>query len=154
MRYEEIENHLIELGIEPLTAEGYVPFGDEVWSRVAPQSGAYVPDAVRKLCARFGGFGFADGAFYHDPESGSDQMAGWFLDGPEMLEAFDAYGEVLPEGVVPITNDGMDNHLALGVGPSNSGVVYFHIHDAPLDEHLYVVNDSVEDFLMSLHRES
>jgi hypothetical protein len=154
MQYEDIERHLTELGIEPFSPKGYAPVGDEVWGRVAPQSGAHVPEVARRLFARFGGSHFPEGVFYHDPEDGGDAALGWFLGGPDMLQAFDAYGEVLPEDVVPITNDGMDNHLALGVGPSNSGVVYFHIHDAPLDEHLYVVNDSVEDFLMSLHRES
>lgn len=154
MRYEDIENHLVGLGIEPLTPQGYVQVGDEVWGRVAPEAGAHVPDVIRKLYERFGGFRFPEGAFYYDPEVGGDVMAGWFLDGPEILDAAEAYGEVLPEDVLPISNDGMDNHLALGVGPRNSGVVYYHVHDAPLDEQLYVVNDSVEDFLMSLHLES
>jgi hypothetical protein len=151
--FEEIEKHLVDLGVEPLGGGGHVPVGDEVWGEVAPQGGAHVPEVLRRLFARFGGFRFPEGALYHDPRYGGDVMVGWFLDGQEMLEAFEDTRDALPENVVPVSNDGGDNHLAVGVGPDNSGVVYFHVHDAPAGSNLYVVDDSVEHFLASLHRE-
>lgn len=55
---------------------------------------------------------------------------------------------------VLLSNDGGDNHLAVGVGPANSGVVYFYLHDAPLDRNLYVIDESFEHFLGALHRET
>ncbi len=154
MAYEEIEQHLLELGIAPLDAGGHVPVGEGVWGEVGPQGGGHVPEVVRWLFRRFGGSRFPEGAFYHDPRYGQDVMLGWLLDESELLEVFEATRGALPDDVVPISNDGADNHLAVGVGPENHGVVYFHVHDAPLDANLYVVDDSAEHFLASLHRES
>lgn len=154
MAYEDIEQHLLGLGITPLGAGGHVPVGGEVWGEVGSQDGAHVPEVVRWLFHRFGGSRFPEGAFYHDPRYKVDVMLGWLLDESEILETFEATRDALPDDVVPISNDGADNHLAVGTGPGNRGVVYFHVHDAPLDANLYVVDDSIEHFLASLHRES
>jgi hypothetical protein len=154
MAFAHIEKHLLAIGIAPLGNEGYVPMRDEVWDQLGPNGGAYVPSVIRWLAARFGGFCFPGGVFYFDPHCQADAMIGWFFDERELLDVFEWTRETLPDDVVPISDDGGDNHLAIGVGEANAGVVYFHKHDALLGEHLDVVHPSIEDFLMSLHREA
>lgn len=154
MAYEDIEKHLVELGVAPFSQGRQVPVEDEVWSQVGPQAGAHVPKVVRWLFTRFGGFDFPDGVFYFDPRYQKDVMVGWFFDEEELLQTFEDTRDALPADVVPISNDGGDNHLAVGVGSRNSGIVYFHVHDAPVDAQLYIVSDSIEQFLASLHREA
>lgn len=152
MAFEDIERHLVALGISPCTAGGFSCVDDALWREVAP-GGAHVPDGLRWFFSRFGGSSFPGGVFYVDPRYGEDVMVGWFLDEAELRDAFESTRDDLPDDVVPIANDGGDNHLAAGVGPANSGVVYFRVHDAPLDRRLYIIDASFERFLRSLHRE-
>ncbi|MGW4057783.1 SMI1/KNR4 family protein [Amycolatopsis sp. NPDC004747] len=153
MEYEQIEAHLADLGITSLGDSAPAPTDKQVWREISERTGGETPDMLSRLSQRYNGFRFPNGAFYHDPCYGHDVMVGWFLDSAELLQTFEDTRDTLPDDVVPIANDGSDNHLAIGVGPSNSGVIYFHIHDAPTDSHLYRLSDSVEHFLLSLHRE-
>ncbi len=153
MSYENIEKHFQDLGIKPVKGSN-VPVDDAVWNQIAPQGGAHVPKVVRWLLTHFAGNTFFEDVFYFNPRRQKDVLFGdWFLDQTELLETFEWTREVLPDDVVPISDDGGNNHLAVGVGAENSGGVYVHIHDALLDRHLYVVDDSIEHFLISLHRE-
>lgn len=152
-RFADLEQHLLSLRLRPLRGEHFAPTSDEVWSRLSPGGNAHVPEVVRWFTSRFGGCLFDEGAFYFDPKVKRDVMVGWFLEEKELLSALEAYSESLPADVVLLTNDGGDNHLAVGVGAANSGVVYFHLHDAPLDRNLYVIDESIEHFFRALHRE-
>jgi hypothetical protein len=151
--YEQIEAHLTDLGAAPLGGRAAGPMDEGVWPEIGERTGGDAPEALLWLSRRFDGFRFPDGAFYHDPRYERDVMVGWFLDGTELLETFEDTRDSLPDDVVPIANDGGDNHLAVGVGARNAGKVYYHIHDAPTDSRLYPLSDSIDDFLMSLHRE-
>lgn len=153
MAYEQIEAHLVELGVAPLGNRASAPMNDRVWREIGDRTGGKVPEVLSWMSQRFDGFRFPNGAFYHDPRYGQDVMVGWFLDRVGLLETFEDTREALPHDIVPIGNDGSDNHLAIGVGPCNSGIAYFHIHDAPTDSRLYLVSASIEQFLLSLHRE-
>jgi len=121
---------------------------------LAVDGGRHVPDSVRRFFARYGGASFSQGIFFYDSRARKDAMFGWFMDATEMIEAFNDTRGVLPDDVVPIANDGADNHVSVGVGPANAGVVYFHVHDAPLDDNLYVLAGSFQQFLRSLHPEA
>lgn len=155
MAYEQIEQHLLALGIAVLGGGTHAatPDDDPVWRQIGPQQGAYVPSVVRWLVARFGGFAFPEGGYYFDPHLDKDVEVGWFLRHEELLETFAATRDSLPADILPITNDGGDNHLAVGIGPMNAGIVYVHIHDAPTDKNLYWASDSIEAFLCLLHGE-
>lgn len=153
MGYEQIEVHLADLGAAPLGSRAVGPMDERVWREIGERTGGDAPETLLRLSRRFDGFRFLGGAFYRDLRYNRDVMVGWFLDGTELLETFEDTRDSLPEDVVPITNDGGDNHVAVGVGPRNAGKVYFHIHDAPTDSRLYLLSDSIEEFLMSLHRE-
>lgn len=152
--FTDLERHLLSLGVAPLRGDHFVPTSAGVWARLKLPPDARVPEALRWFVARFGGCKFRGGAFYLDAKAGGDVMVGWFLDEEKLVSTCEAYRESLPAEVVLLSNDGGDNHLAVGVGPANSGVVYFHLHDAPLDRNLYVIDESFEHFLGALHRET
>ncbi len=121
-------------------------------------SGGKFPPILTWLLSRFGGFEFGDGVFYFDPRYRRDVMLGWFSGADELIDTFESFREILPADVFPVANDGGDNLLCIGVRPSNNGVVYFHVHDAGRGEDggpasPYRISDSLEQFLLSLHRE-
>lgn len=157
MAFEHVEQHLIDLGISP-RGTVFQPIPEEVQREIESATDGTYPPVLRWLFSRFGGFRLKGGASYFDPTYQDDVMLGWFLDAEELTHTFKFYREVLPPDVVPVANDGGDNFLCVGVGPANNGVVYFHVHDrgrgedggpAPLDR----ISDSLEEFLLSLHRE-
>lgn len=49
-------------------------------------------------------------------------------DPEELLEAYRDYEEVLPEGVIPLADDGGDNLFCIEVAGEDRGAVYFHNH--------------------------
>lgn len=153
MAYEAIEKHLVEIGIAPLGGGEFTPIGGGIWDELELPEGARMPEVIQWFFERFGGSRFPEGVFYDDPKYGRDVMVGWFLDESELRDAWEATREELPADVVPIANDGGDNHVAIGVGAGNGGVVYFHVHDAPEGANLYEIDRSAEHFLASLHRE-
>lgn len=153
MAFEDLEEHLVALGITPLDEE-LEPIGPEIWQAIEAKVGGAFPDVVRWLFTRFGGFSFAQGAYYPDRRAGAEAMFGWFLAGAELIDTFESTRESMPEDVVAIANDGGDNLVCVGVRDDNRGVVSFYLHDAPIDRRLYRLAASVEDFLRSLHRET
>ena len=151
MAFAELEQHLLDLGIAPLRGEPD-PVPEDVWRAIEEDAGGAFPEAARWWFGRFGGARFPEGdVVYPDPRSG-DVTVGWLLDGDLLREAYDDTREVLPADVVPFSDDGAGNQLCVGIGDHNRGVVYFHIHDAPLDRALYTVAGDFERFLRSLHR--
>jgi hypothetical protein len=86
-------------------------------------------------------------------------MLGLFFGCDELLDAVESHGEALPRDVLAIADDGGGNLLCIGVGPTNADAVFFYehgkglVHDGP-DSPLYRIDDSLEHFLLSLHRES
>ncbi len=146
------------MGITPLD-EAFHPIPEEIQRSIESSAGGTFPLVLTWFFSRLGGCHFKDGVLYFDPGYQQDVMLGWFLDAEELSHAFDFYREVLPSDVIPVADDGGGNFLCVGVGPANNGVVYFHVHDAgrgedggpaPLDR----ISDSLEQFLLSLHRES
>lgn len=151
MAFEDLERHLIALGIAP-TGEAFAPIDADVVAAIERHAGGRFPDVMTWFFGRFGGSRFDDGALYVDPTGGEEVMIGWFLDGKELADAFEAFAEVLPPGVVPIADDGGDNMLCVGIGDDNRGTVYFHPHDRPRPA-TYQVAPAIEAFMHSLHRE-
>lgn len=149
--FSSVEQHLLSLGIAPLRGQDFVGFGDEVWDRLGLSAKARIPDVVRRVAARFGGFKFRGGARWLHPRKKREVLLGWFLDGAGLVTEQADYQEALPRDVVLLENDGGDNHLAVGVGPANHGKVYVHVHDAPRNRNLELVDESIEHFLLSLH---
>lgn len=152
MAFEDIEAHLFALGIAPLT-EQFEPIDIETWQGIEAASGGEFPEVVRWMFMRFGGFRFNESAYYYDRRRHTKAMIGWFLDGPELIEAFESTRASLPPDIVPLANDGSDNFVCVGVGGDSAGVVSFYLHDLPAGRRHYQLADSVEDFLQSLHRE-
>lgn len=151
MAFEDLEAHLVSLGIAPL-GERFEPIPPEVWQAIEAEAGGAFPDVVRWLFARFGGFSFAGGVFYFDPRQQAEEMVGWFLGAAELASEFEWTRESLPPDLVPLVDDGAGNFVCVGVGPGNAGTVWFYLHDAPTDRRLYPIADSIEGFLRSLHR--
>jgi SMI1-KNR4 cell-wall len=157
MAFESVERHLVELGIAPM-GEVFQPIPEETQRLLESAAGGKFPAILRWLFSRFGGFQFHDGVFYFDPRYQRDVMLGWFSDADELSDTFESFREALPTDMFPIANDGGDNLLCAGVGPSNNGAVFFHVHDAGRGDDggpasPYRVSDSLEEFLLSLHRE-
>ncbi len=154
MTYENIDQHLRAIGLERKDQPSRARVGDEVWASIAAQVGAPIPGLLRWLFDRLDAFEFSESIFYLDPRYRADVMVGWFFDGDELPETFEDTRDALPVDILPISDDGGGNHLAVGLGEKNAERVYFHIHDSPLGEHLYLINDSLEQFLLSLHKEA
>lgn len=153
MAYDDLERSLLALGIAPLSGAS-TPVTDEIWQAIEEDAGGEFPPAVRWWFARFGGARFPEGdVVYSDPRDG-DVTAPLFLDGSELRDAYDDTREVLPADVVPFSDDGAGNRLCVGIGDDNRGRVFFHVHDAPLDRAVHLVDDDFEHFLRSLHRDA
>src|SRR5262245_46165828 len=157
MAFEDLEAHLIAIGISPPhnpfkpdEVAVWKPIDASVWKPIEVEAGSAFPDVVRWLFARFGSFSFRPmGAYYFDPRYRSDVMLGWFLDAKELADVFEYTRENTPRDVVPLFNDGGDNFVCVRVG-EGAGDVWFSIHDAPLDKRLYKIHDSIETFLRNL----
>jgi len=143
MSHDTLERHLLDLGIQPTGPSLRATPPEDIEQR----TGQALPDALRWLFTRFGGSRFPEGAFYFDRRYGQDVMIGWLLDRDEILDALDTWEDVLPANLVPIANDGGDNLLLV----DGEGAVWFHQHDKA--EPPYLVDESLEHFLGSLHRE-
>ena len=148
MSLEQTEHHLRDLGIDP----GVEPVpADEV----EQMTGARVPASLVRLLSLFAGGRIADPVYYFDPKYKRDVMIGWFLDRAELAETHESTSEVLARTLVPIANDGGDNLLLVETG-AEAGAVYFYEHGKELVDGkppLYRVSPSLEQFVLSLHRE-
>lgn len=151
MAFEDLEEHLAELGIAPLDDE-FASIDPRTWQSIEARAGGAFPAVVRWLFTRYGGFSFEHGAYYPDKHADTEAMFGWFVGGAELADSFESTRESMPRDVVPIANDGGDNFVCVGVGDGNRGQVSFYLHDAPDGQQLYPLAKSVEDFLHSLHR--
>jgi len=153
MAFEDLEAHLVALGIAPLS-DVFEPIADETRQAIEDATGGAFPEVVRWLFTRFGGSRFDDSTFYNDRRRHSKALFGWFLDAAELTEAFERTRGSMPDDMVPLANDGHGNFVCVGVGPDNAGVVSFYLPRLTTDRRYYRLADSVEDFLRSLHRET
>jgi hypothetical protein len=138
MSLDQIEHHLRALGID-----------------LGVETADKAPASLEQLLARFAGARITDPVYYFDPKYKRDVMIGWFLDPAERAETYESISEVLARTLVPIANDGGDNLLLVETG-AETGAVYFYEHGKELVDGkppLYRVSPSLEQFLLSLHRE-
>jgi SMI1-KNR4 cell-wall len=148
MDMELIAGHLADLGARAISDGN----AGAAWDDIAEQAGAEPAALVRQIWGRYDGFRFPQGVYYPDPENGGDTMLGWFLDSAELTEVYEDTRETLPPTLVPISNDGADNHVCIDIG-SPAAPVSFHVHDAPIGEQISALAGSFEEFLLSLHPE-
>ena len=139
MSDDKLAAHLISLGATTRSS----PLEDSTWQGLGLDP-AEIAHVARWLLDHFAGASFANGAAY---TSDDDDALGWLLDPAELIEAWEDTRECLPAALLPIENDGADNHLCVHL---QTGAVYQHVHDAPSTDHVEFLSDSLEEFLWSL----
>lgn len=124
---------LRQLGANP--GEGdHGPLTERHIGELETRTGGPLPGSYRQMLAELGGCTPSEAVYYNDPVAKIPVMFGWFYDYSELMDAIKSYEEVLPDGVIPIGDDGGGNLYCLGVKGDDSGKVFFHDHGAGWDE--------------------
>ena len=104
----------------------FQPFTIENIAQLQGQVGASLPEAYKQFLMTYGHSMFS-GEVNCTPQ-GDPLYFGWFYGFDELVDAVDAFREVLPETIIPMGDDGGGNLFCLGVSGKDSGKVYFHNH--------------------------
>ena len=125
---------LRQLGAKPGSGESYRPFTEAQLDEVEAQTNGRLPTSYRQMLTTLGGCMFAAPVYFNDPQAKMPVMFGWFFGFDELLDAIRSHEEVLPDGVIPIGDDGGGNLYCLGVKGDDLGKVFFHDHGVGWDE--------------------
>lgn len=117
---------LAELGIEPLSGATFVPLSERDIEQLQNKVGASLPEPYKQFLATYGAATFS--VFVNCTPHSDPLLFGWFYGLDELTDAVDTFKEVLPEGIIPIGDDGGGNQFCLGVRGKDFGKVYFHNH--------------------------
>src|SRR5262249_32493667 len=125
---------LHELGVIPWSGKKFKPFTSAQLREVEAQISGSLPDSYRELLKRLGGVFFRTEVYYNDPQAEMPVLFGGFYEFDDLLDAIESHEEELPDGIIPIGDDGGGNLSCLGVKGDDFNKVFFHDHHVGWDE--------------------
>jgi hypothetical protein len=125
---------LHQLHAIPWSGDNYRPFTENQLKEVESRINGKLPRSYREMLKTLGGVFFATEVYYQDPQEKVPVMFGGFYEFHELLDSIEAHEEVLPDGIIPIGDDGGGNLYCLGLKGDDSGKVFFHDHGVGWDE--------------------
>lgn len=117
---------LAELGIEPLSGSTFQPLSERDIERLQNKEEGSLPEPYKQFLATYGAATFS--VFVNCTPHSDPLLFGWFYGLDELVGAVDDFEDVLPEGIMPIGDDGGGNQFCLGVRGKDFEKVYFHNH--------------------------
>jgi hypothetical protein len=129
-----IAQKMQQLHAIPWSGENFRPFTEAQLKEVESEINGRLPPSYREMLKTVGGVFFASEVYYHDPQAKMPVMFGGFYEFNELLKAIRSHEEVLPDGIIPIGDDGGGNLYCLGVKGDDFSKVFFHDHGVGWDE--------------------
>lgn len=149
-----LPQRLSELGgVTALNGGSLRPIDADEIKEIERRLGVSLPSSYRQLLASFGGASFRETIMFEPkvrlPDSVSPEnhamisvFYGGRSDAPrDLLSALDRYRDRMPEGLLPIASDGGGNQIAMGVGGTHDGQIFYWDHNREWDEDDYVEDD-------------
>jgi hypothetical protein len=145
--FDALEVHLQSLGIVP-TGDTFEPIAPDVWRPIETAARGRFPAVLRWLFGRFGAFHFEKVVVYDTPGH-RENLFGYFMSGPEIIDTYDATRKSHGDTRVPIADDASGNYLCVDL---TTGAIEYWIHDALRDRNIEPVADDAEAFFTSLYK--